>query len=167
MSKNIPDDVVTALLAKRDSPRGNTSKKTSQSSRRKPKSSGISTKPTKGHALNREGGLINNHKEDTTDADNRLNEFLEGSRSTVLKDDDGEFTEHFYDPDIGKQYTLQEIADVMGVSRERVRQVEEQGLRKMWRLLSIMNKREGLTQDDWLNTFNDNNSGAESTVYMP
>ena len=75
MSQNIPEDVVSALLAGRDSPLVNTSKKTSQSSRRKPKCSGNSTKPTKARALNRVGGVINHHKEDSTDADNRLREF--------------------------------------------------------------------------------------------
>lgn len=166
MSQNIPDDVVSALLAGRDSPLVNTSKKTSQSSRRKPKCSGNSTKPTKARALNRVGGVINHHKEDSTDADNRLREFLQGLRSTQLKNENKEIVEHWYDPDEGKQYTLQEIADIMGVSRERVRQVEETGLRRMWRFLSIMNKREGLTQDDWLKIFEETHSG-ESTIYMP
>lgn len=165
MSQNISEDVVSALLAGRDSPLGNTSKKTSQSSPRKPKCSGNSTKPTKAVALNRNGGLIRNHKEDCTDADNRLREFMTGSRSTQLKNEDGEITEHFYNPEESKQYTLQEIADVMGVSRERVRQVEEVALRKMWRFLSIMNKREGLEKDDWFKTFNNNN--GEATIYMP
>jgi hypothetical protein len=165
MSQNISEDVVNALLAGRDSPLGNTSKKTSQSSPRKPKCSGNSTKPTKAVALNRNGGLIRNYKEDCTDADNRLREFMTGSRSTQLKNEDGEITEHFYNPEGGKQYTLQEIADVMGVSRERVRQVEEVALRKMWRFLSIMNKREGLEKDDWFKTFN--KSDGEATVYMP
>lgn len=165
MSQNISEDVVSALLAGRDSPLGNTSKKTSQSSPRKPKCSGNSTKPTKAVALNRNGGLIRNHKEDCTDADNRLREFMTGLRSTQLKNEDGEITEHFYNPEESKQYTLQEIADVMGVSRERVRQVEEHALRKMWRFLSIMNKREGLEKDDWFKTFNNNN--GEATIYMP
>ena len=159
-------DVVSALLAGRDSPLVSTSKKTSQSSRKKPKCSGNSTKPTKASVLNREGGLINNHKEDSTDADNRLREFLQGSRSTQLKNDEKELVEHWYNPDEGKQYTLQEIADIMGVSRERVRQVEETGLRRMWRFLSIMNKREGLSQEDWLRIFEETHSG-ESTIYMP
>ena len=166
MSVNMSEDVVSALLAGRDSPLGNTSKKTSPPSRRKPKCSGNSTKPTKASVLNREGGRINNHKEDSTDADNRLREFLQGSRSTHLKNEDKELVEHWYDPEKGKQYTLQEIADIMGVSRERVRQVEEQALRRMWRYLSIMNKREGLTQDDWLKIFEETHSG-ESTIYMP
>jgi hypothetical protein len=164
MSKNISEDVVSALLAGRDSPLVNTSKKTSRSSRKKPKCSGNSTKPTKAVALNRKGGLIRNHKEDSTDADNRLREFMTGLRSTHLKNEGIE--EHWYDPEVNRQYTLQEIADIMGVSRERVRQVEEQALRKLWRYLSIMNKREGMEKDDWFKTFNENNNG-EATIYMP
>ena len=164
--KNTHEDVVTALLAESVSRQESTSKKTSRSSRRKPKCSGNSTKPTKARALNRVGGVINHHKEDSTDADNRLREFMTGLRSTQLKNEDKEIVEHWYDPEEGKQYTLQEIADIMGVSRERVRQVEETGLRRMWRFLSIMNKREGLTQDDWLKIFEETHSG-ESTIYMP
>lgn len=163
MSKSISEDVVSALLAGRDSPLGNTSKKTSQSSPKKPKCSGNSTKPTKAVVLNRKGGLIRNHKEDSTDADNRLREFMMGSRSTQVRDEEGE---HWYNPEVNRQYTLQEIADIMGVSRERVRQVEEHALRKLWRYLSIMNKREGLEKDDWFKTFNENNNG-EATIYMP
>ena len=44
----------------------------------------------------------------------------------------------------------------MGVSRERVRQIEEQGMRKMWRRVGAMVKREGLTPDDLLKAINDN-----------
>jgi DNA-directed RNA polymerase sigma subunit (sigma70/sigma32) len=105
-------------------------------------------------------------KGDSTDADNRLKEFLQGLRSTQLKDEGGEIVEHWYDPEANKQYTLQEIAEVMGVSRERVRQIEEEALRKMWRYLSIMNKREGLTSDDWMQIVNQSHNG-EATIFMP
>lgn len=103
----------------------------------------------------------NNTLEDRTDADNRLKEFIQGVRSTVL---DGE--EHWYDPSANRPYTLQEIADIMGVSRERVRQVEEQGLKRMWRLLSAMNRRENLEPTDWINIA-DSKHGEEDTIYMP
>ena len=42
----------------------------------------------------------------------------------------------------GKAYTLQEIADVVGVSRERIRQIEEQGMRK------LRNKMYAIMKDD-------------------
>ena len=66
----------------------------------------------------------------------------------------------------GKSYTLQEIADIMGVSRERVRQIEEISLRKLWRYIKIMNKREGVSEDEMFQIFTENNHG-ENTVYMP
>ena len=40
----------------------------------------------------------------------------------------------------------------MGVTRERVRQIEEHALRKMWRLIRSMNLREDLNEGDWLDT---------------
>ena len=167
MSQNISDDVVNALLADHDSLQGNTSKRTSRPSRRKPKCSGNSTKPTKAVALSPKPGSDSKKlNPDATDADNRLREFLQGLRSTQLSDENGEIVEHWYNPKACKQYTLQEIADVMGVSRERVRQIEEEALRKLWRYLSIMSKREGLNKDDWIQVFNETNNG-DSTIYMP
>ena len=163
LKDNIPEDVVAALLADCGLLQESTSKKTSKRSRKKRKCSGNSTKPTKAVVLNREGVKINNHKEDSTDADCRLREFLQGSRSTKVRDQEGE---HWYSRESSRQYTLQEIADIMGVSRERVRQVEDQALRKLWRYLSLMNKREGVEIDDWFKILNES-SGGEATVYMP
>lgn len=156
------EDVVSALLADSGSRRKNISKKTSRRSRKKPKCSGTSTKPTEAVVLSEAAPVV----PETTDADLRLNEFLQGSRSTELREDDGELAEHWYDPDGHKQYTLQEIADVMGVSRERVRQVEEQALRKLWRYISIMNKREGVTEDEMFQILTKTHHG-EDTIYMP
>ena len=157
MSVDISDDVVNALLADSGSRRKNMSKKTSRRTRQKPKCSEHSTKPTEGVVLSKAPVS----RPETTDADRRLNEFLQGSRSTQLKNE-----EHWYDPEASKQYTLQEIADIMGVSRERVRQVEEQALRKLWRYISIMNKREGVTEDEMFQILTANNYG-EDTIYMP
>lgn len=161
LGDSIPEDVVSALLAESVSPRGNTSRKTSKRSRKKPKCSGTSTKPTKAVVLNQKGSQIN--KEDSTDADCRLREFLQGLRSTKVRDQEDE---HWYSRESSRQYTLQEIADIMGVSRERVRQVEDQALRKLWRYLSLMNKREGVEINDWFKILNENSSD-EATVYMP
>ena len=99
--------------------------------------------------------------QDSTDADHRLREFMQGLRSTTLEND-----EHWYDSERQRPYTLQEIADIMGVSRERVRQIEEAGLRKMWRRLRAMNKRENLNEQDWLQIADDHH-GEDRTIYMP
>lgn len=160
MSKNISDDAVSALLAEHASQLGSTSKKTSRSSRRKPKYSGTTTKPTKADAP-----IVKNGQgmtEDCTDADNRLREFIQGLRSTTLPDG----TEHWYEREANRRYTLEEIGLIMGVSRERVRQIEEGGLRKMWRMLSMMTKREGLTPDDYLKIAHDS-SREDPTIYFP
>lgn len=103
----------------------------------------------------------NNTKEDQTNADIRLSEFMRGERTTTI---DGE--EHSYDPDEMRNYTLEEVGSIMGVTRERIRQIEEMALRKMWRSLDIMSKREGMTQTDWIEIF-DNKNGSEDTIYMP
>jgi transcriptional regulator with XRE-family HTH domain len=44
--------------------------------------------------------------------------------------------------------TLQEIADIMGVSREMVRQLEQSGLRKMRKRLMAM----GMSAEDFIST---------------
>lgn len=162
MSKNISDDAVSALLAEHASQLENTSKKTSRSSRRKPKYSGTSTKPTKVVDQTAKSGPGQGMNEDCTDADNRLREFIQGLRSTTLPDG----TEHWYDREASRRYTLEEIGDVMGVSRERVRQIEEEALRKMWRMLTLMSKREGLKPDEWLRIATDC-AKEEDTIYYP
>lgn len=151
---------MSALLAQRASQLGNTSKKTSRSSLRKPKSFATSTKPTKGSDQKAKNGRM--YQEDATDADNRLREFIQGSRSTTLPN--GE--EHWYDPEENRNYTLEEIGNIMGVSRERVRQIEEHALRRMWRLMDIMSKREGVTKDEWMQMFGQTGKG-EQTIYFP
>tara|TARA_Y100000310_G_scaffold316725_1_gene368808 strand:- start:936 stop:1319 length:384 start_codon:yes stop_codon:yes gene_type:complete len=103
------------------------------------------------------------HQEDATDADNRLREFIQGSRSTTLPNGD----EHWYDSEENRNYTLEEIGIIMGVSRERVRQIEEQALRRMWRMLSIMSKREGLDKDEWMRMLSECRKDKEQTVYFP
>jgi len=103
----------------------------------------------------------NNTKVDQTNADIRLNEFMRGERTTII---DGE--EHTYDPEAMRNYTLEEVGSIMGVTRERIRQIEEMALRKMWRSLDIMSKREGMAQSDWMEILN-NAHGNEDTIYMP
>jgi len=45
-------------------------------------------------------------------------------------------------------YTLQEIAEVMEVSRERVRQIQDKALRKFRRRLWSMLKTDGFTEEE-------------------
>lgn len=167
MSENIDTDEESVILADTVSRQKNTARKGSTGLQKK------STKPSSKRKIAKyeacsslkkpSSGAFNpnNTLEDRTDADNRLKEFLQGIRSTVLNG-----KEHWYDSTANRPYTLQEIANIMGVSRERVRQVEEAGLRKMWRYLSAMSKRENLNHSDWLKIA-DSKHGEESTIYMP
>ncbi len=103
----------------------------------------------------------NNTKQDQTNADVRLSQFMRGERSTVI---DGE--EHKYDPSAMRQYTLEEVGAVMGVTRERVRQVEETAIRKMWRALDSISRREGITKSEWMSMLT-NGTSTDNTIYMP
>lgn len=127
--------------------------------RRIPKSQSLkgSKKPSSAPLSN----FPNNSKADTSNADVRLTEFMKGARSTTIH---GE--EHYYDPEEHRQYTLEEIGGVMGVTRERVRQVEEVALRKMWRAFDSMSRRENITPDEWIQILTDSHAG-EDTVYLP
>ena len=49
----------------------------------------------------------------------------------------------------GQTYTLQEIAEVMGVSRERVRQIQDQALRKVYFHLSKMARADGVDLEEF------------------
>jgi hypothetical protein len=103
----------------------------------------------------------NNSKSDSSNADDRLTSFMMGDRSIHIH---GE--EHFYEPDALRQYTLEEIGQVMGVTRERVRQVEEVALRKMWRAFDSMSRRENISPDEWIQILTDSHA-SEETVYLP
>ena len=152
-SRKASADVVNALLADCVSQRANTSRKTSRPSRRKRKCSATTTKPTK-VADPSQQFLCKNNKQDVANADLRLKEFILGLRPGVVDE-----VEIWHNRENPRPYTLEEIGQIMGVSRERVRQIEEASLRKLWRLLDIMSKREGLKQDDWIKMFN---NGAKS-----
>jgi len=49
----------------------------------------------------------------------------------------------------GKSYTLQEIADVVGVSRERIRQIEEQGMRKLRNKMFTIMKEDNIDREEF------------------
>ena len=54
----------------------------------------------------------------------------------------------------------------MGVTRERIRQIEEMALRKMWRSLDAICRREGVSPDEWMQILTGSHAG-EDTVYIP
>lgn len=153
------DSVLASTASKKS---GSLSKEaaTKDSKLRKPKLESLdgSKKPSKASPW-AEGSSFKNTLIERSTADERLRAFMSGEL-----DLDGQK----YDADIGRQYTLEEIGRVMGVSRERVRQIEEHSLRKLWRMLDIMSKRENLSQHDWLSIFEDGGVGnGEDTIYFP
>ena len=146
MEKDTKDAVVDALIAASVLQRESTRKKSSSSSGVKSKTSGksstVSGKQPKEPAF---VPLTGNSTAKTTSADTRLSQFMSGELPMIQPDG----TKHFYDPDAGQTYTLQEISDVMGVTRERVRQIEQSGLKKMFASFSSVARREGLNPIDW------------------
>lgn len=163
LSKDTHEDVVNVLLADIDSRPKKSRRRTSKSCSRKLKGSEKPTKPqpaAKDELTDRVTALFDDC---ATNADQRLREFIRGDRCLVEKDD----TEHYYNSEEGRNYTLEEVGNVMGVTRERVRQIEEHALRKMWRLIRGLNMRDDLTQEDWLNGIRDNEKDGEPTIYYP
>lgn len=166
-TKTINADAVNAVLVdfasqqkKRQPKHSNHQNNCSQSSKlRTPKSEAL--RNLKESYLEQPLPFPNNTKVDQTNADIRLNEFMRGERTTIIN---GE--EHTYDPEAMRNYTLEEVGSIMGVTRERIRQIEEMALRKMWRSLDIMSKREGMAQSDWMEILT-NAHGNEDTIYMP
>jgi len=147
------DDVINALLASTASRQESSTKKTpsspSESSstsdnaspRSQPKSS------PKQPPSRRHDSLAKPEYADDADlsGDQKLSMFVNGHIPMI--EEDG--TEHWYDPTAGRPYTLQEIASVMGVTRERVRQIEEQGKRKLFAQLCKIARKEGENPIDW------------------
>lgn len=163
LSKDTHDDVVSALLADIDSRPKKSRRRTSKSCSRKLKGSVKPIKPrpaAKDELTERVTALFDDC---ATNADQRLREFIRGERSLVDKDD----TDHYYNPEEGRNYTLEEVGTVMGVTRERVRQIEEHALRKMWRLIRGLNMRDDLTQEDWLKGIRSNEGNDDPTIYYP
>ena len=63
------------------------------------------------------------------DADQRLREMYDNSKP-------------------GEEHTLDQIAKVMGVTRERVRQIEAAAMRKFYRRFSLMMKQDNISLDE-------------------
>lgn len=162
-----PKEGANALIANIASQRKNSTRKTSRrsgssgknSKRRVAKSEDLKT--LKAKSLEPPVPFPNNTKEDQTNADIRLSQFMRGERRTIIN---GE--EHSYDSKAMRTYTLEEVGSIMGVTRERVRQIEEAALRKMWRALDSISRREGITKAEWMAMLTNGNAG-DSTVYMP
>ena len=58
-------------------------------------------------------------------------------------------SEDFYNPEAQRIYTLQEVAEVMGVTRERVRQIEAEAKKKLFRAFCSMARAEGEHPLEW------------------
>lgn len=159
----IPDDVVHALLADAGLLRRKYRRRTLKPCSKKSKDYGPLIKKPKPEPLSQQElrqRVESQFDGEATNADVRLREFLRKERSLIEKDG----TEHMYDPDEGRVYTLEEVGNVMGVTRERVRQIEEVALRKMWRLIRSINMREDLDEKDWIEGVTHN---GDDTVYLP
>lgn len=74
--------------------------------------------------------------------------WTQGKQTKATKHADGKLKKFARRAEEGRAYTLQEIASVMGVSRERVRQIEAKALRKLHRRLGQILRNEALTPED-------------------
>lgn len=159
----IPADVVLALLAETGLRQKKSRRRTLRRCSKKSKDSAPLIKKPKPEPLSQQElrqKVESQFDGEATNADVRLREFLRRERCLIEKDG----TEHIYDPDEGRVYTLEEVGSVMGVTRERVRQIEETALRKMWRLIRSINMREDLDENDWIEGVS---HGGDDTVYLP
>lgn len=150
MGENTQDDAVNALIADSVSRRGSTSRKRSSSSPKNSKSSGTSSKASgKSDSEPQENPPSDEPPAPDhcagNDADTRLAQFMAGERPMIMADG----TEHFYNPAGRRTYTLQEISDIMGVTRERVRQIEQSAIKKMFAFLCTVARKEGQNPLEW------------------
>lgn len=155
MEKTTSTDAINALLANTASRLESSRTKTSTSSK-KSSSSSVKPSPTKqigspvtsvssksplGESLLAEPNM----KEEVVGADQRLTLFM--NQKVPLIHEDG--TEEYYNPEAQKIYTLAEVADVMGVTRERVRQIEAEAKKKLFRAFCSMARAEGEHPLEW------------------
>ena len=66
----------------------------------------------------------------------------------------------------GRCHTLHEIADVMGITRERVRQIQQKALKKLHKRLGQIFRNEGLTPEDAVDVVRNVNSGGLEHAVM-
>ena len=157
MPETTLDDVVNALIADFASRLGNTSKKTS--SRSKEPSSPSEPEPSKPCS---KAPVLSAHPTAVqSSADDRLVSFIIGETPMVM----GDGVEQWHDMEAGRRYTLNEIATVMGVTRERVRQIEQTAFKKAFSSFSAMARREGENPVEWFrNTFSSLEAKNDDTV---
>ena len=157
MPETTLDDVVSALIADSASRHGSTSKKTSDQS----KKLSFPSKPAPSRPCSKAPGLSAHQMAVQSSADDRLESFIIGETPLVMEDG----TEHWHDMQGGRRYTLNEIATVMGVTRERVRQIEQSALKKAFASFSSMARREGENPIDWFrNLFHEIEENHDDTV---
>ena len=65
----------------------------------------------------------------------------------------------------GKTYTLHEIAKAMGVTRERVRQIEARALKKLYNRLGQVFRNENITPEDAMDVVRRVTKGALEHTY--
>jgi hypothetical protein len=140
-------DAVSAVIAESASRRGSTRKKSSSNSSKRSRDKESSSKRSKDRPpkSDRDNGLPKTGGVTNVDADTRLQLFMSGHLPLLLEDG----TEHYHDPEAQRTYTLQEISDVMGVTRERVRQIEHQALKKMFAAFTSVAHSEEMNVMDW------------------
>lgn len=158
MDETTLEGVVSALLADTASRLGSTSKKTSSKSK-KPSSSSSKRKQSpapdpepapeasekSSDSCEKSRGRTAHQMAVQSGADDRLESFIIGETPLIMEDG----RELWHDMDGGRRYTLNEIATVMGVTRERVRQIEQSALKKAFAAFSAMARREGDNPIDW------------------
>lgn len=152
MEETTLEDVVNALIADSASRHESTSKKTSSIP-----SECSFTPPEEQDAPPAPSAVP---MEDPSSADARLESFIIGETPLVLPDG----TVMWHAMSVGKSYTLNEIAMVMGVTRERVRQIERGALKKAFASFSSMARREGDNPIDWFRqTFHEIDKNHDGT----
>jgi hypothetical protein len=147
---------VSALLADSVSRRMKSSKSTSSTRKRKSEPCEVSC--PRGSPPNSK--LCGPREEPPDAADDLLKAFMLGKTALVL---DG--VKHWFKPQARRTYTLHEIATIMGVTRERVRQIEASAMRKIFRKFSTIARSEGENPIEWfrniLKTLDDRDTGIE------
>jgi hypothetical protein len=156
MPETTQEDVVNALLANFASQLGSTSKKTSSRS----KKPSFESMPESSKPCPKAPAPSAHRMAVQSSADDRLESFIIGESSLRMPDG----TDLWHDMAEGRRYTLNEIATVMGVTRERVRQIEQSALKKAFSSFSAMARREGENPIEWFrNMFNEMERNHDGT----
>tara|TARA_Y100000593_G_scaffold80352_1_gene149968 strand:- start:2909 stop:3241 length:333 start_codon:yes stop_codon:yes gene_type:complete len=71
--------------------------------------------------------------------------WAEGKQTAATRKADKKLAKFAENAEAGRCYTLHEIAEVMGITRERVRQIEARALRKLYKRLGQILRNENVT----------------------